>query len=96
MYTKNKVAFTTLFAALAALAIVLTIQQHEVAAFSDKNNQGLVNDHSHLGCTSGTCLGNEGTVVNGPNVHSNENFNNHREDTTKTNCFIKSGNLPCP
>ena len=96
MNTKNKVAFMTLITALASLAIALTIQQQDVAAFNDNNNQGLTNDHSHLECTGGTCLGNEGTVVNGPNVHSNENFNNHRDDTTKSNCFVKPGNLPCP
>jgi hypothetical protein len=79
---------------LASMAIVLTIQQQDVAAFNDKNNQGLANSHSHINltCTGGTCLGNEGTVVNSENVHSNENFNNHRDDTTHTNSFVKPGN----
>ena len=90
MSTTSKLVFIT--ATLASLAIALTIQQQDVAAFNDKNNQGLTNDHSHLECTGGTCLGNEGTVINGPNVHSNENFDNHRDDTTQSNSFVKPGN----
>jgi hypothetical protein len=96
MYTKSKVAFMTLITALAALAIVLTIHQQDVVAFNDNNNQFVFNDHSHTQCGAGTCPGNDGSVSNSPILHSNENFNSHREDTTKSNCFVKPGNLPCP
>ena len=43
--------------ALASLAIVLAMQQQDVAGFNDKNNQGLTNSHIPLECTGGICLG---------------------------------------
>jgi hypothetical protein len=35
-------------AALASLAFAVTIQQQNVAAFSDSNNQFVYNTHNHL------------------------------------------------
>ena len=66
--TTSKLVFVT--ATPASLAIALTVQQQDVAAFEDKNNQGVVNMHNHF--QSGSLLGNEGTVVNGPNAHFKE------------------------
>ena len=81
--------FVLITAALASLTIVLSIQQQDVAAFNDKN-QGVVNMHNHF--QFGTLVGNEGSVTNSENVHSNDNFNSHREDTTHENTFVKPGN----
>jgi len=87
MNTTGKLVFLT--AILASLSFALIIQHQDVAAFNDKN-QGVVNDHSHF--QFGTLTGNEGTVTNSGIAHTNDNFNSHREDTTKENSFIKPGN----
>ena len=46
--------------------------------------------HNHF--QFGTLVGNEGSVTNSENVHSNDNFNSHREDTTHENTLVKPGN----
>ena len=76
MNTTSKVVFIT--AALASLAIVLTIQQQDVAAFNDKNNNFVANTHSHTSCETGACTGNDGFITNDANTHSNSNFNSNR------------------
>jgi hypothetical protein len=46
--------------------------------------------HNHF--QFGTLESNSGSVTNSENVHSNDNFNSHREDTTHENTFVKPGN----
>ena len=65
--------------ALASLAIALTIQQQDVAAFNDKNNNFVANTHSHTSCKTGECTVNDGFITNDEETHSNSNFNSHRE-----------------
>ncbi len=81
---------TGAFAVIASLTIALTIQQQHVAAFNDNNNQGVNNMHNHF--QFGSNIGNEGSATNSETVHSNTNFNSHRDDTTHENTFIKPGN----
>jgi hypothetical protein len=81
---------TGAFAVIASLTIALTIQQQDVAAFNDNNNQGVANNHDHF--QIGSLEGNGGIVTNSKLTHSNENTNTHRDDQTKTNSFIKPGN----
>jgi hypothetical protein len=69
MSTTSKLLFIT--AIPATLPIALNIQEQVIEAFNDNNNRGLSKGHSHVEFPRGTCLGNEGTVVNGPNVNSN-------------------------
>ena len=88
MNTKSKLVLMT--AALASLAIALTIQQQDVAAFNDNNNQGLNNMHNHF--QFGSLEGNGGSVTNSELGHSNTNTNTHRDDQTKTNTIVKPGN----
>jgi hypothetical protein len=75
---------------VASLAIALTIQQQDVAAFNDKNNQFVFNSHSHTQCPP--CEGNDGHVFNSADQHINDNFNSNRDPTFKTNSFDKPGN----
>jgi len=82
-----------LITALASLAIALTIQQQDVAAFNDKNNQNVGNTHSHQSCQTGSCDTSDGHVFNSEEIHSNDNFNSHRDDPgPKDNTFVKPGN----
>jgi hypothetical protein len=76
----NQNAMLAIVTALASLAIALTIQQQDVAAFND-NNQFVRNhhDHTHCGTEIGSCTGNDGTVTNDESTHTNDNFNSHRE-----------------
>jgi hypothetical protein len=37
-----------------------------------KINRGLSKSHRHLECTGGTCLGNDGIVGSGSNIHFND------------------------
>ena len=47
MNTTSKVVIIT---ALASLAIALSLQHQDVAAFNDKNNNFVANTHSHTSC----------------------------------------------
>jgi len=60
----NQNAMLAIVTALASLAIALTIQQQDVAAFNDKNNNFVFNSHSHTSCETGSCTGNDGKVFN--------------------------------
>ena len=75
----NQKALLGIITALASLAIALTIQQQDVAAFNDKNNNFVANTHSHTSCKTGECTGNDGFITNDEETHSNSNFNSHRE-----------------
>jgi hypothetical protein len=44
----NQKAMLAIVTALASLAIALTIQQQDVAAFNDKNNNFVFNSQSHI------------------------------------------------
>jgi hypothetical protein len=89
----NQKAMFAMITALASLAIALTIQQQDVAAFND-NNQFVRNHHDHTNCGAeiGSCVSNEGTVTNDESTHYNENFNSHRDDTLKTHPHDKPNN----
>jgi len=78
--------------ALASLAIALTIQQQDVAAFNDEHNQNVGNTHGHQSCHEGGCNTNDGSTFNSEEIHSNSNFNSHRDDNPKDNTFVKPGN----
>ena len=88
----NQKAMLGIITALATLAVTLTIQQPDVAAFNDKNNQNVGNSHGHQSCDSDGCDTSDGHVFNSDTIHSNDNFNSHRDDTQKTNDFVKPGN----
>ena len=89
MNTTSKVVIIT---ALASLAIALSLQHQDVAAFNDKNNNFIANTHSHTSCETGLCEGNDGFITNSATAHSNENFNSNRDPMQKSNSFIKPGN----
>ena len=88
----NITSKVVIFTALASIAIALTIQQQDVAAFNDKNNNFVANTHSHTSCETGSCTGNDGFITNSDLAHSNDNFNSNRDPMQKTNSFIKPGN----
>jgi uncharacterized membrane protein len=79
----NQNAMLAIVTALASLAIALTIQQQDVAAFNDKNNNFVFNSHSHTSCETGSCTGNDGRVSNDKDTHSNDNFNSNRPEPQK-------------
>ena len=90
----NQNAMLAIVTALASLAIALTIQSQDVAAFND-NNQFVDNRHSHTHCGTeiGSCTSNDGSVTNDESTHTNDNFNSHRDDPgPKDNTFVKPGN----
>jgi hypothetical protein len=95
MNTTSKLVFIT--AALASLTIALTMQQ-DVAAFNEKNNAFIINGHNHSNCpAAGSCSSNEGHIFNGDNlngqiVHTNDNFNSNRPETSRSNSFEIPGN----
>lgn len=93
-------------AVLASLAFVLAIQQQNVAAFNDKNNQLVFNNHDHTQISEDHGVrGNDGTVLNDKTSHYNDNFNSNRgetfEERSKCNSHSKPANtdeqvIPCP
>jgi hypothetical protein len=87
----NQKAMLGIITALASLAIALTIQQQDVAAFNDKN-QFVGNTHSHTSCETGSCNTNDGYVFNSEETHSNDNFNSHRDPPQKSHTVDKPDN----
>jgi hypothetical protein len=84
-------------AALALLVLALTIQQQNVAAFNDKNNQFVYNKHSHTQISEDHGItGNEGNILNDGTSHYNDNFNYNRgetfEERFKSNFHTKPAN----
>ena len=92
-------------AALASLVFALTIQQQNVAAFNDKNNKFVFNQHSHTRISEDHGItGNDGRVSNDETQHYNDNFNSNRgetfEERFKCNSHSKPANtdgevIPC-
>jgi hypothetical protein len=88
-------------AALASLAFAVTIQQQNVAAFSDSNNQFVYNTHNHLQISEDHGIAsNSGTTLNDETSHYNDNYNSHRGETYEErfmcNSISKPANLPPP
>jgi hypothetical protein len=82
---------TTSLAVLAALAIALTIQQQNVAAFNDRN-QFNFNSHNHLSCGARDCESNSASTFNTEDMHQNTNYNSHRDEPQKDNTHSKPDN----
>jgi hypothetical protein len=84
-------------AALASLVLPLNIQQQNVAAFNEKNNEFVSNFHNHLKCND-ECGGSSGVVSNDESQHSNTNCSDksnspQRDETScKTNSHDKPDN----
>lgn len=77
-------------AALASLVFALTIQQQNVAAFNDKNNQFVFNSQNHLQISEDHGIAsNSVNTFNDETSHYNDNFNSHREETFKSNSHTK-------
>ena len=70
---------------------VLTIQQQNVAAFNDKNNQNVFNHHDHTQISYLGIRANEVHVTNDGTSYYNDNFNSNRgeifEERFKSNSF---------
>ena len=64
-------------AALASVVFSVTIQQQNVAAFNEENNQFVLNMHNHLKCGGGDCDSNSVEVTNDETGHSNVNCNDN-------------------
>ena len=80
-------------ATLASLAFPLTIQQQNVAAFNDRNNQFVFNTHNHLQISEDHGIAsNSVNVLNDDDRHYNDNFNSHRDETLKVNEIDKPDN----
>jgi hypothetical protein len=80
-------------AALASLAFALTIQQQNVAAFNDRNNQFVYNTQNHLQISEDHGIAsNSVNVLNDDDRHYNDNFNSHRDETLKVNEIDKPDN----
>ena len=80
-------------AALASLAFALTIQQQNVAAFNDRNNQFVYNTQNHLQISEDHGIAsNSVTVLNDDDSHYNDNYNSHRDERLKVNEIDKPDN----
>lgn len=64
-------------AAVASLAIALTMQQQNVAAFND-NNEFSSNSHGHVNCGTSSCQTNFAGTRNDEGSHDNFNCNSQR------------------
>ena len=103
---KSVKCFLLATAVLASLAFVLAIQQQNIAAFNDKNNQLVFNNHDHTQISEDhgvrvTMV----PVLNDKTSHYNDNFNSNRgetfEERSKCNSHSKPANtdeqvIPCP
>jgi hypothetical protein len=79
--------------ATASLVFALTIQQQNVAAFNDKNNQFVFNSHNHLQISEDHGIAsNSVNTLNDGTSHYNDNFNSHRDETFKSNSHSKPAN----
>jgi len=91
-----KEVFMTTITALATLVLALTVEDAE--AFNEQNNAFVINGHNHSNCPkAGSCSSNEGSVFNGDNLngqimHTNNNFNSNRPETSRSNSFERPGN----
>ena len=93
MSTNNIMRCLLLVATLAiaaAAAASATTTTNDVSA--EKRERDIYNTHSHTqilpdddGDGFGTVTGNDGSVLNTQDSHTNNNFNSNREDTQKTN-----------
>ena len=80
-------------AALASLAFALTIQQQNVAAFNDRNNQFVYNTQNHLQISEDHGIAsNSVNVLNDDDSHYNDNYNSHRDERLKVNEIDKPDN----
>jgi hypothetical protein len=84
-------------AILASLVFALTIQQQNVAAFNDKNNQFVYNSHNHLQISEDHGIAsNSASTLNDGTSHFNDNFNDNRgetyEERYKSNSHSKPAN----
>ena len=82
---------------LASLAFALTIQQQNVAAFNDRNNQFVYNSHNHLQISEDHGIAsNSASTFNDRTSHFNDNFNDNRgetyEERYKSNSHSKPAN----
>ena len=85
--------------ALISLVFVLTIQQQNVGAFNDKNNQFVFNQRNHLQISEDHGIaGTSGSTFNDDDSHENINCNSNsnspqRDETScKTNSHDKPDN----
>ena len=63
------------------------------AAFNDKNNQLVFNNHDHTQISEDHGVrGNDGTVLNDKTSHYNDNFNSNRGETFEENLSV----IPTP
>ena len=84
-------------AAIASLVFTLTIQQQNVAAFNEKNNEGVSNFHNHLQFNEcPDCGGSSGSVENNEDLHSNTNCsdNSNSPQRDETSCKNNSHDKP--
>lgn len=86
-------------AALASLVISVTIQQQNVAAFNEENNQFVSNFRNHLKCDAGEtleCGGTSGDVTNDESQHTNTNCNSNSDSPQRdvTSCKTNSNDKP--
>jgi hypothetical protein len=85
-------------AALASFVLSVTIQQQNVAAFNEENNQFVSNFRNHLKCDADECGGTSGVVSNDESQHSNTNCNSNSnspgrdEQSCRTNSHDKPDN----
>jgi hypothetical protein len=95
MNLKNVAIVTALSiaAALASFTIQPTVQVQQLSAFSD-NNDFVFNSHSHTKCGTeiGSCTGNDGSVTNDEDTHTNNNFNSNRPEPQKYHTVDKPDN----
>ena len=80
-------------AALASLVLSVTIQQQNVAAFNEKNNEGVSNFHNHLQLNEcPDCGGSSGSVSNDEGQHSNTNCSDNSKSPQRdiTSCKTSS------
>jgi hypothetical protein len=71
-----------LITVLASLVFALTIQQQNVAAFNEKNNQFVYNSHNHLQISEDHGIAsNSASTFNDRTSHFNDNFNDNRGET---------------
>jgi hypothetical protein len=95
--TEMNTKYLVVVAALASLAFALTIQQQNVAAFNDRNNQFVFNSHNHLQISEDHGIGsNSANTFNYGTSHYNDNFNSNRgetfEERFKSNSHSKPAN----
>jgi hypothetical protein len=82
-------------AAITSLVLTITIQQQNVAAFNEKNNELVSNFHNHLKCND-ECGGSSGSVSNTEDQHSNTNCsdNSNSPQRDETSCKTNSHDKP--